>query len=119
MRVVGRKTFIALPPGTIYCKGVRWAFSDLCIKGDSLVNDWSYLNPAWPDARDSGEAFDILERGLISGESFQSEKAEGRDGCFDDDDVFLIFENADLTTLRGYIDAALALGQCASAKQED
>ena len=109
MRVVNRKTFLTLPPGTIYCKGVTWAFDSICIKDDSLPSDWVYLNPAWPAAHDSGEAVDMLEKSLETGSSFPCEDAYGRDGCFNDKDVFLIFEKPDLEVFRSYIDRAIAL----------
>jgi hypothetical protein len=114
MRVVNRKTFLALPAGTIYCKGVRWAFDSLSIKDDSLANDWFYLDPAWPSAQDCGEACELLGNSLETGSSFACEDAIGRDGCFDEDAVFLIFEKDDLTTLRSYIDRAIDLGQASS-----
>lgn len=107
MRVVDRKTFLALPAGTVYCKGARWAFDSICIKDDSLGNDWVYLNMAWPNANDSGEAFELLEQSLATGASFRCEEDFGRDGCFNDDAVFLIFEADDLLALRSRIDAAL------------
>lgn len=109
MRVVDRKTFLTLLPGTVYCKGVQWAFDSISVKGDSLSNDWFYLNPAWPDALDSGEAVLLLEQSLREGISFQCETAEGRDGCFDNDAVFLIFECEDLLVLRALIDTALTI----------
>lgn len=109
MKIVDRKTFLALPPGTIFCKGVPWAFDSLSIKDDSLENDWLYLNLAWPSASDSGQAMGILERSLETGASFACEDAIGRDGCFDDKEVFMIFEKADLVILREKIDAALQL----------
>lgn len=107
MRVVDRKTFLTLPAGTIYCKGDRWAFEGLCIKGDSLENDWTYLDPAWASARDSGEAADLLECSLEAGSSFNCEDAYGRDGFFDSENIFLIFEKADLLFLRSLIDQAI------------
>jgi hypothetical protein len=107
MRVVDRKSFLALPAGTIYCKGVRWAFENICIKDDSLANDWIYLDLAWPSAHDSGEAVDLLEKSLETGYSFPCEDAFGRDGCFTEDAVFLVFEKPDLEALRARIDAAL------------
>jgi hypothetical protein len=107
MRVVNRKTFLTLPAGTIYCKGVPWAFDGLCIKGDSLENDWIYLDPAWPSAHDSGEATALLDQSLEAGSSFPCEESYGRDGCFDDKDVFLIFEKPDLEAFRSHIDVAL------------
>jgi hypothetical protein len=107
MRVVNRTDFLKLPAGTIYCKGTPWAFDGLCIKGDSLPNDWTFLDPAWPSAFDSGEAADLLDKSLADGSSFAGEDAYGRDGCFDDREVFLIFEKDDLLALRSRIDAAL------------
>jgi hypothetical protein len=108
VRVVNRKTFLALPAGTIYCKGAPWAFQGLCIKGDSLPsNDWIYLDMAWASAKDSGEASDILENSLATGSSFACEDDYGRDGCFNEDAIFLVFERADLTKLRSYIDGAM------------
>lgn len=107
MRVVDRKTFLRLPAGTIYCKGHPWVFGSICVKADSLANDWIYLDPAGPSAHDSGEASDLLEQSLATGSSFACEDAMGRDGCFNEEDVFLIFERADLESLRSYIDRAI------------
>jgi hypothetical protein len=114
MRVVDRKTFLALPAGTIYCKGVPWAFDGICIKDDSLANDWVYLDPAWPSAHDSGEAIDLLEKSLEAGSSFPCESDFGRDGCFNDDAVFLIFETDDLFTLKNHIETAIDIASQSS-----
>lgn len=60
MRVLDRKSFLACPAGTIYAKGVPWAFQSLCIKGDSLEsNDWCELDPTWIDEGDNN-AHNIL-----------------------------------------------------------
>ncbi len=111
MRVVNRKDFLALPAGTIYCKGVQWAFDGLCIKDDSLANDWIYLDPAWPAAHDSGEAVGLLETSLATGSSFPCEDAMGRDGCFTEDAVFLIFEADDLFSLKSHIETAIDISK--------
>jgi hypothetical protein len=107
MRVVDRKTFLTLPEGVVYAKGPKWAPGGLLFKGQSLENDWFCLNPCWVSARDSGEAVDHLDAMLEQGTSFPMEDAYGRDGYFDDNEVFLIFERADLKTLRHLIDAAI------------
>ena len=108
MRVVNRTDFLKLPAGTIYCKGKPWYFDGLCIKDDTLMpDDWVYLNPAWPSAHDSGEASYLMEKSLADGASFAGDDSYGRDGCFDKDAVFLIFEKEDLLALRSHIDAAL------------
>lgn len=109
MRVVNRETFLKLPAGTVYAKGVPWSFNSLCFKGESLGNDWYEHDPAWVEANDSGEAFDRLERMLHQGASYPMEDAEGRDGLFDADAIFLIFEKADLEKLRGLIDNAISV----------
>lgn len=74
-----------------------------------MSNDWIYLDPAWPSANDSGEAVELLDRSLETGSSFACEDAFGRDGCFDDKDVFLIFETDDLLALRSRIDDAISI----------
>jgi hypothetical protein len=109
MRVVDRKTFLTLPEGTIFCKGVQWAFESLCIKGESLGNDWLDLDPTWVGAKDGGEASERLDEMLVFGASYPMEEAYGRDGCFDDSDVFLVFERDDLVKLREHLDRAINL----------
>lgn len=109
MKIVDRKTFLALPEGTFYCKGVKWAFEDLCIKDETRGDDWWYLHPAYPAAENSGAAVDILEDSIVSGTSFPMEDAISRDGLHDADALFLIFEPDDLVILRGMIDKALGL----------
>ena len=109
MRVVDRKTFLSLPAGTIYCKGVKWAFDSLSIKDDSLANDWFYLDPAWPSAHESGVAVELLEQSLETGSSFPGDDATGRDGCFNEDAVFLIFEVPDLLDLKSLIETAISV----------
>lgn len=107
MRVVNRADFLKLPPGTIYAKGVQWAFEGIEIKGDSLENDWYTLDPAWVSGNDSEECVELLERALAEGISVPMEVAQGRDGYFDAGAVFLVFEREDLLILRSMIDAAL------------
>lgn len=109
MRVFNRKDFLALPAATIYAKGVPWAFGNLCIKGDTIGDDdWAYLDPAWVSADDSGEATSRLDEMLAAGASYPMEEDYGRDGSFDGEEVFLVFERPDLEKLRTMIDAALS-----------
>lgn len=108
MRVVDRKTFIGLPVGTIFCKGKPWVFGSLCIKGESLQNDWFYCDPSWVDAHDSGQAFARLEEMLAAGAAYPGEDAESRDGCFDNDEIFLVYELSDLIRLEKAIQTAIA-----------
>lgn len=106
MRVVDRKTFLDLPAGTLYCKGVRWAFDEICVKADTLGNDWVQLSLNGIEAHDSGELFYRYEEMLQAGTSYPINESYGRDGCFDDDALFLVFERADLRALKAMIEAA-------------
>lgn len=107
MRVFSRADFLKMPAGTIYAKGVRWAFGGLNIKGESLGTDWLALDPCWVSARDGGEAIDRLEEMLETSASHPGADAFSRDGYFEADAIFLVFERADLEALRVHIDAAL------------
>jgi hypothetical protein len=100
MKVVNRKTFLDLPVGTVYCKGTKWSFDNLSIKcGNVNDNDWVYLNPCWIEADSGDDAFNRLEEMLEKGISYPMEGGTSRDGCFDEDALFLIFERNDLKIL--------------------
>ncbi len=109
MRVVNRKAFLALPEGTIYCKGEEWVFEGLCIKErNSGENDWYEYDPAWID-EDSSTCFDSLSEMLESGASRPMQDTICRDGCYDDDAIFLVFERGDLLKLRDRLNVAIDL----------
>lgn len=110
MKVVDRETFLKCPEGTIYCKGGEWYFDQLHVKGETWNNDtgiglgdWVYLNPSWPAGKNSEECFNILENSLKTRESFKGDQDWGRDGSFDPDDLFLIYELDDLQKLEKLI----------------
>lgn len=100
MRVVDRKTFLAMPPGTIYAKGEPWAFGNIQRKEDTLGdNDWWYQSFDWIESRDMGEANERLTLMLETGASFPMDNSIQRDGCFDPGEIFLIYEDADIERL--------------------
>lgn len=110
LRVLRRPDFLKLPAGTVYAKGKEWYFGSLSFKGESLGDrDWYAHDPCWVDAQDSGEAFNRLEEMLETGASYPMESAEARDGLFEQDDIFLVFERDDLLALHGLIGDAIAL----------
>jgi hypothetical protein len=109
MRIYRRKEFLALPPGTIYAKGSRWHFDGLNVKAATLGDDWVQLSPMWIEAHDGGEQWARLEEMLDGNASYPMTDNYGRDGCFDQDAIFLVPERADLERLREMIDAALAV----------
>lgn len=108
MRIYNRIDFLKLPAGTIYSMGKEWYFDSFCVKDESWDNDWVYLDPCWSNGKDSGECFDILADSLATGSSFEMASSYGRDGGFDPEEIFLVFEKDDLIILKDYLEKAIA-----------
>lgn len=112
MRVVDRKTFLELPEGTVYCKGEEWSFDGLTFKFETCgTNDWWSMDPAWVDGKDPIECVDRLEEMKNDGASYPMQISIGRDGCFDKDAMFLVFEREDLLKLRDLIDKGISASE--------
>ncbi|EKF43300.1 hypothetical protein NA8A_04693 [Nitratireductor indicus C115] len=115
MRVYSRRAFLLLPEGVLFCKGVKWAFGELLVKGETLrlkedyPGDFFYRNLCDIQSFDGGEWFGRLEAMLDDNASFPIQECYQRDGCFNEEDVFLVFELDDLRCLRELIDKALDL----------
>lgn len=112
MRIVDRKTFLALPAGTFYREGEPWAFGDLCLKHDTLgTNDWVEQHFENPEAKSSDELFDRFEEMLQQEASYPLDAENTmRNGMFEDDSIFLIYEANDLRILRDAIDKVIEVG---------
>lgn len=93
MRVVGRDEFLKLPTGVVYSK---WGgLNTLCVKGHVMntelppaQQDWTYLILGWSPAGGTWPA--------RKGEPVEFNEDYGRDGSFNQDDVFHVFDAADL-----------------------
>lgn len=113
MKVITRDKFLDYPEGTIFAKGKEWYFDNLCIKGvtfpadEDYCGDFLYLDTSWPDAWDSGKAIDLLAEAIETGKSFECEKGYSRDGMFDLEDLFLVYEKDDLEFLKEQIENAI------------
>lgn len=101
MKLVNLTEFLKLPEGTVFASGIRYAFSSLSIKGETLPssNDFYQLDVNWVEADNSGQAIDRLDLMLKKGVSFPMNTDYGRDGSFDANAVFLIYEAGDLEFL--------------------
>lgn len=102
MKIIDRKTFLALPDETLFSKYEPCVFGDLTIKGETVgVND--FLIQQICDAvrcHDSGEFAEILDDAQETGRSFDMDfDCMGRDGLFDDEQLFAIWEPADIIAL--------------------
>ena len=112
MRVYNRQDFMNLPEGIIYTKGKPWYFGDMTVKGETITSggkhiDWVCLNLDGVEANDCGQLTDRLDEMLKKGVSYPIETGYGRDGFYDKDDLFLVYERADLEKLKGFIETAM------------
>jgi hypothetical protein len=105
MKIVDRQTFLAMPEGTVFSKYKPCIFDGLFVKashGGEYANDFLYDDLIAPvDAGDSGEGFDMLfasqERGDEVPLTFSD--ATTRDGLFDDDQLFAVYSDDDVSML--------------------
>ena len=100
MRIVNRKEFLAMPSRTMYCKyKCMGIFGDLCIKYQSLENDWYYLTLAdFDDCNDSVEfvnKLDQMEKDSKVSYPLNCDTT-ARDGLFEDDEMFMVYDDSDV-----------------------
>lgn len=102
MKIVNLKTFRALPPNTVFAKYQPCVFEELEIKGETWEHDFlvtSNLSSAIK-CSGSGEFRELLDRAEKEGISLAMDfDTEGRDGCFEDDQLFAVWEEADVRAL--------------------
>ena len=102
MKIVDRKTFLQLDKETLYSKYEPCYFSDLTIKCISNMSD-DFVTQGITNAIecDNGqEHIEILSNSEKNGTSFTMDfDCPGRDGCFDEDQLFAIWEKEDIEKL--------------------
>ena len=98
MRLYNRTEFLNLPSGVIFCSGEPYAFGNLRVKGESLVesNDFIALELQTIESAGSGDCIDRLDEMLHTGASYPMNTDYGRDGAFDQAEVFLVWDTVDL-----------------------
>lgn len=101
MKIVNRETFLALPEGILFAKYEPNVFEDLCIKGETWGNDFLVQQITDAIAYQGSDDFgDRLDESQSTGCSLPMDfNRLGRDGCFDDDQLFAIWERADVEAL--------------------
>lgn len=112
MRLLSRAEFLRQPAGVVYAKAEPCVFEDLCIKGESWPTDFWAVEGlggclAFDHEGQLMEAFDQMEAGHSWPMDFETET---RDGLFDEDQLFAVFEAADVAALIARLQAALASG---------
>jgi len=101
MKIVDRKKFMALPENTLFSKWEPCVFGELTIKGESWEHDFLTQEIASAvKCNDSGEFADLCEDAARTGESISLDlDCMGRDGCFDEGQMFAVWEAEDVLSL--------------------
>lgn len=101
MKIVDQKTFLSLPPETLFSKYSPCYFEQVCIKGETRGDD--FLVQQISDAVNSTAYEDFTEtltRALTTGESIPLNfESQGRDGLFEEDQLFAVWEPVDVAEL--------------------
>jgi len=102
MKIVNRKTFLELPNNILFCEFDPNIFGDFCIKTRTLENDFCYISLM--DFNDDGSSkygcYDIFDASLEKGVIVPLDlDIENRDGCFDDNQLFAVFDANDINSL--------------------
>jgi hypothetical protein len=105
MRIVDRKTFLAMPAGTAFRQAsAPFAWRDMMVKGETLMHsetgDWYELALDEIENDGSAQLGDRLFEMLNDGASYPLEPSLGRDGLFDRKAIFLVYEKDDLRRMR-------------------
>lgn len=125
MKLLSRAQFLELPEGVFYAKNpqhgtdgvtsVSLCFDALEVKGetcrsaDGRAIDWRSLSLNIWDFHDSNDMHDHWEAMRSKGVSMPFNDGMTRDGLFDEDDLFLVYERADLDALAKLVEAAKAV----------
>lgn len=124
MKLLTRAQFLELPAGVFYAKNpqrgtdgvnsISIFFDDLCVKDETCRDDkgraidWWYRSLNSYDNEGDSNFYEQYMR-LKGGESVPLLSSISRDGLFDQDDLFLVYEQADLSALAQLMQAAMAV----------
>lgn len=106
MKIVDRKTFLAMPAGTVYSKADQpYAWEEMRVKADTAfvtgTGDWFELCLNDIEADGSDQLFDRWEDMMRNGASYPLDlESIGRDGLYEAHAIFMIYEKNDLVKLR-------------------
>lgn len=112
MRLYRRIDFVKLPEKTIYSRvnGCNLFDGLFCkITGIDYGNDWVEQNliseTGFPEGiKDGFESVQYFENLRDTFKEFKTDlNCAGRDGCFDDEDVFVVWDNDDVKKLADYL----------------
>lgn len=110
MRIVKLPEFRTLPENTLFVKAEQpWAWQEPMVKGETLSHDFVSMDLYEIESTGSDQLFDRWGEMLETGSSYPLDiDTGGRDGLFEADAIFMVYEKADLEKLRTLIDRAIA-----------
>jgi hypothetical protein len=111
VRIVDRATFLALPSGTLFSKFSPHIFGELSIKGatQSGIDFWYQDLAGAIESTDTGDWADRLEAAVERGAVLRMDfDCMGRDGLFDADQLFAVWDARDTRMLIDRLERALA-----------
>jgi hypothetical protein len=108
MKIVNRPTFLTLPAGTLYQKFIPCVTDEqLAIKAANCGDDdWFMMEISGTMIREEN-GFPSFQEMEDAGTSSPAQFICGRDGCFDKDQFFLVWERTDVEALVKILDSAL------------
>lgn len=102
MKIVDRKTFLAMPAGTVFSKYQPCAFGELQIKGDTVA-DVDFYTQDLVGAIEHNSSDDFADTLLAAQRDATSVRMDfefqGRDGMFDKEQLFAVWERVDVEEL--------------------
>ncbi|WP_395601175.1 hypothetical protein AB4P95_30150 (plasmid) [Pseudomonas sp. A1437] len=117
MRIVDRKTFLAMPEGTVFAKYDPSIIREPMVKADSIGSEGKLIDFRYTSLTDevdcsgSFERDGIMDLAEIEGAPFALHfNTLCRDGLFDADQLFAVWERDDIMGLITRLQQALADG---------
>jgi hypothetical protein len=120
MRIVGLRTFLSMPNGTVYAKYEPQTFGEICIKGGNIAGtpDFRYRGLIMLDVEDSGEHIETLDLAEKTGCSFPLDfYCEERDGLFNRGQLYAVFERTDVEGLIHLLNESFATAYAPREKE--
>lgn len=95
MKIINRKTFLALPAGIIYSKYYPHVLEELCVKQETIENCDDFLYTNLIHNVKCNSSTDYCDK-LKTGEFELDFEVDCRDGCFNDEELFAVYEQRDI-----------------------
>lgn len=114
MKIVDKKDFLKLKKGTLFCKYERCNTGEVCIFMGECNSDDFYFKPIF-EIDESQSPFDNYPELLLDAEKnnknlkIDTTLDSMRDGIFDNDEKYMVFEFNDTVDLRKILDKAIEL----------